>query len=112
MWHKFSDEAERFLEGDTPHHVHNVLAVAFRNLLHCVDLHLKVLLFLARGSVWEEKAIEIWVSDSRLVSYIPFSNLIATGSIVFCLNTEASLGFRLCPQIVPLNTRPNSPSPS
>ena len=45
--HELSDEAERLLESDTTNHVHNVGVVAFRNLLHHVNLGQEICLLLA-----------------------------------------------------------------
>ena len=36
------DETQRFLDGDTTHQVHNVVVVAFRYLLHHLNLRKEV----------------------------------------------------------------------
>lgn len=50
MRYKLSDEAERLLQSHTPHHVHDVVTVTLRYLLHHVNLEPEVLPLLVRGS--------------------------------------------------------------
>lgn len=54
MFHKLSNEAERFLDGDAANETDHVRIVALGNLFHCVDLVEEVGPLVSCGTSWRE----------------------------------------------------------